>query len=184
MSTSGHGSEGSACINLLLPAQSMTCYKQFRKTKAPNFLYKKGPKGSSEGGLRHLMTPWRSKFKMPLYDEARSLGKVPFCLKASISNLPNKKNSTFSSFRGVVWVVHQRPQCVRALWGWEPDEHPTWDEKTKAFSNRNNLSQFCRLQLQRYKLYYFVCLRKGKTFFLSNTDPCQQQAKFWPYWIN
>lgn len=53
---------------------------------------------------------------MLLHEEARSLGKAPFCLWASVPHLPNGKNSTFPSLRGVGRVVLQRPQGACVLW--------------------------------------------------------------------
>lgn len=61
---------------------------------------------------------------MPLHAEARSLGKAPFCVWASVPHPPNGKNCSFPSCRGVVAVVHQRPLGVWVLWGREPHEHP------------------------------------------------------------
>lgn len=148
---------------------------ELRKAKAPNFLYEKDLKGSSERGLRHLMTVWRSWFKMPLHEEARSLGKLPFVSGPSFLINPLGKTAR-SLLSGGLLELYIKDHRVSGHCGDgnQMNTQPEMKTQRKAFSNRSNLSQFCHLQLQRYKLYYFVYSGNRKTFYLSNTDSCQQ----------
>lgn len=110
-----------------------------------------------------------------------ALGKLPFVSGPLFPTYPMGKTAR-SLLAGVLLQLYIKDHRVSGCCGDGNDMSTQSELKTwrKAFSNRSNLSQFCHLQLQRYKLHYFVCSGSRKTFFLSNTDSCRQQAKFWP----
>lgn len=130
-------------------ARSVHDLLEVRKAKAPHFLYLKGSKGSSEGILRHFMTPWRSWSRMPLHEAGRSLDKSPFCLWDSVPCLPNGKNQHVPFSQGLLEFYIEEHEVSRHCGGGNHvSTQPEVETQSKAFSNRNNPSHFCHLQLQ------------------------------------
>lgn len=108
-----------------------------------------------------------------------ALGKLLFVSRPpSPSAQREKQHGSFSQGYCCYIKDHRGPRLCGD--GNHMGTQPEMKTQRKAFSKRSNLRQFCHLWLQRYKLYYFFCPGNGKTFFLSNTDLCRQQAKFWP----
>lgn len=176
----GHSCPPVTCPCWPHAARSVHDLLEVRKAKAPHFLYLKGSKGSSEGILRHFMTPWRSWSRMPLHEAA--LANLPFVSGNLFPVCPMGKTSMFPSHRGCWSFTSKNTRCpgtVGVGTMWAPNLR--WKHKVRHFQTEIIQVIFV---ISNFKAPLFCLLEKWKNILLVQYRSMPAAGKILACWIN